>query len=309
LIKRTLHRTPTRVLLFFLAAPLRFDVKSGIGYSDGSPSAVMVAYLLKLLTPEVRAGKVILGVETEALKRSMERMTGVSFTLFPQPVKCVSAGDSTTDSGTNVIRMASFGDVRAEKGSELLQRAILDYRRTFPNSNLRFTMQWIHDFRAEGEGVVSRDPRLLKDSCVRYITRYFADGEYATLLNQTDAMLLPYRLSSYGLRGSRVAIEAVVNAIPLLATHGTTLAELADKFGASIVVADGDTESLIRGIREIEIQFEKLRHKARVRQLEAVRYFSVQNFCNIFRQATMCAGATEPSEIPSYSLSRAVRPL
>jgi glycosyltransferase involved in cell wall biosynthesis len=308
LIKRTLHRTPTRVLLFFLAAPLRFDVKSGIGYSDGSPSAAMLSYLLRRLTPEVRAGKIILGVETEALKRSMERMTGVTFTLFPQPVKCVSSGESATESGSNVIRMASFGDVRAEKGSEVLQRAILDYRRKFPLSNVRFTMQWIHDFRGKGGGVVSRDPQLLKDSCVSYITRHFADGEYASLLNQTDAMLLPYRVSSYGLRGSRVVIEAVVNAIPVLVTHGTTLAELADKFGASVVVADSDAESLTRGIREIEIQFERLRHKARVRQLEAVRYFSVQNFCSIFRHATTCAGAIKPLDVPSYPLSRAVSP-
>ena len=306
LIKRTLSRMPTRVLLFFLAAPLRFDPDSGTGYSDGSPSAGMISYLLRRLMPEVSAGKVILGVETEAMKRSLERMAGVSFTLFPQPVKCFSSGASTTESGSNVIRMASFGDVRAEKGSEVLQRAILDYRRKFPDSNVRFTIQWIHDFPAEGGGMVSRDPALLKDSCVQYITRYFADGEYPSLLNQTDALLLPYRVSSYGLRGSRVVIESVVNAIPVLVTDGTSLAELADKFGASIVVADGDTKGLTSGIREMEIQFARLRKKALLKQMEAVRYFSVENFRSIFRQAATCAGAIKPTEAPAYPLSRAV---
>ena len=300
LIKRTLHRTPTRVLLFFLAAPLHFDAKSGIGYSDGSPSAAMMSYLLRRLAPEVRAGKVILGVETKALQRSMERMAEVSFTLFPQPVQCVCSGESTAGSGSNVIRMASFGDVRAEKGSEVLQRAILDYRRKFPDSNVRFTMQWIHDFPAEG-GMVSRNPGLLKDTCVRYITRYFGDGEYPTLMNQTDAMLLPYRVSSYGLRGSRVVIEAVVNAIPVLVTQGTTLAELADKFGSSILVADGDSEGLTRGIREMEIQFARLRHMARMKQLEAVRYFSVENFRQVFRKAAMRPGEAESFDAQTYS--------
>jgi hypothetical protein len=301
LIKRTLRRTRTRVLLFFLAAPLRFEAKAGIGRSDGSPSAFILSHLLRQLAPDVRAGRVILAVETEALLRSMERLTGVPFTLFPQPVKAVIPSTSRTDSDNRGIRMAAFGDARAEKGSDILQRAILDYRRKFPDSMVRFTMQWVHDFVAQGGQVAKKDPQLLQDPFVRYITQYFGDGEYASTLQRTDAILLPYRLSSYGLRGSRVAIDAVVNGIPVVVTSGTTLAKVADSFGASIKVADGDTENLTTSIREMEIQFADLREKARRLRPEAVRYFSVENFRGVFRQMAMCPGATQPVHIPGYA--------
>jgi hypothetical protein len=230
----------------------------------------------------------------------MERLTGVSFTLFPQPVKGVIPSTSRTDSDDNGIRMAAFGDARAEKGSDILQRAILDYRRKFPDSMVRFTMQWVRDFTAPG-GQVAKDPQLLQDPFVRYITQYFADGEYASTLQRTDAILLPYRLSSYGLRGSRVAIEAVVNGMPVVVTAGTTLAKVADSFGASIKVADGDTENLTTSIREMEIQFADLREKARRLRPEAVRYFSVENFRGVFRRMAMCSGVTQPVHVPGYA--------
>jgi glycosyltransferase involved in cell wall biosynthesis len=178
--------------------------------------------------------------------------------------------------------MACFGAARAEKGSDILQDAIVRYRHRHPGSRAHFTIQWLEDFASNDNAMVRKHPKLLSDTQVRFLTRYFVDGEYPAALQKTDVMLLPYRLSSYGLRGSRVVIEAAVNAIPTIVTRGTTLANLTERFGAGILVSDGDAESLAEGIRAAELQFLDLRREAWSRRNGAIEHFSVANFREVF---------------------------
>jgi len=229
LIKTTLRHRKTRVLLFFLTAPVNTDFDENV-VSDGSPTARLQFALLHWLASEVRSGKVVLGVETKAMRHAFEKMTSLPFVWFPQPVAPPVRETKTSDEG---IEMACFGAARAEKGSDILQKAIQLHRRKYPASRTRFTIQWIDDFQAEGR-LVAKSSELHNDSKVSFVTHYFRDGEYAEHLRRTDVMLLPYRLSSYALRGSRVVIEAAVNGIPVIATRGTTLANLAEDFGTGV---------------------------------------------------------------------------
>jgi glycosyltransferase involved in cell wall biosynthesis len=91
-------------------------------------------------------------------------------------------------------------------------------------------------------------------------------------------MLLPYRCSSYGLRVSRVIIEAMVNGIPAVATNGTTLSSQAAEFGAVIGCEDGSVESLCAAIATIERDYPKLRLRAMEQVPRAREHFSVRHF-------------------------------
>jgi glycosyltransferase involved in cell wall biosynthesis len=94
-------------------------------------------------------------------------------------------------------------------------------------------------------------------------------------------MLLPYRVSSYGLRGSRVVIEAMVNGIPVVATNGTTLAAQAAEFGAVLGCEDGSAESLCAAIATAERNYPELRTRAVEQMLRAREHFSVKTFRNL----------------------------
>jgi len=281
LIKGPLRKSKTRVLLFFVHGPL---CKSLVGErisSDGSPSARLMIWLLKWIEPEVRAGKVMLGVETEAMKQGFEAVSGVPFVCFPQPVNLTAKTGEASRSTQTEIRMACYGAARAEKGSDVLQQAILLHRRRFPTSHTRFAVQWIEDFTFNGVSA-SKSPELLGDPQVEYLTNYFRNGEYANQLGKTNVMLLPYRFCSYGLRGSRVVIEAVINGIPVIATRGTTLATLAQNFGAGLTCEDGNPESLAASIREMELRFNELSEAAESRKAAAASYFSTVKFRELF---------------------------
>jgi glycosyltransferase involved in cell wall biosynthesis len=289
LIRTTLRKRRTRVLLFFLTGPLVVDSVGGNISLDHSPSAKLLIRLLKWIEPEIRNGQVVLGVETEQMRHAMQTFLGLPFTCFPQPVKSLSKSSPGTPDRRR-IEMACFGAARAEKGSDVLQDAILMHRQRSPSSQAAFTIQWIDDFSTGGGRVQTKRHDLLTDERVKFVTRYFVNGEYAEHLLRTQVLLLPYRLSSYRLRGSRVVIEAAVNGLPVIVTGGTTLADVASNFGAGLHCQDGDPGSLARAIAEMETRFDELSAMAREKQRQAARFFSVESFRDIFMGTVRSVG-------------------
>src|SRR4029077_1337600 len=112
------------------------------------------------------------------------------------------------------------------------------FLRKHPDSRAKFAVQWLQDFSLPDGRIPGVPPALKQDPRVEIIRHFFREGEYADRLDHTDAVILPYRLSSYGLRGSRVLIEAMVHGIPVVATRGTTLAKQAEEFGAALLCED-----------------------------------------------------------------------
>jgi glycosyltransferase involved in cell wall biosynthesis len=282
LVKRILRTRPTRLLLFFVFVPLRVTSSSRTVGWDGSSQVALLTRVLRWLGPEIRSGKVVLGVETKVIRESLENLVGVPVTYFPQPVLPLSIPASLSQSD-GTLEMGSFGGARSEKGSDVLQQALLAYRAKAPASRARFTIQWINDFPDQHGNMVTKSGSLIQDPCVRYLSHYFKDGEYGTYLSRTQTMLLPYRLSSYAVRGSRVVIEAVVNGIPVIATRGTTLATVAHDFGSGLTCEDGDPASLVQAMAEMELRFGELSEAARLRQTAAANHFSVRTFREYFK--------------------------
>ena len=145
---------------------------------------------------------------------------------------------------------------------------------------LRFVIQWVEDFR-DGEGnLVSMSSSLLKHPQVEVIGRYFEGTEYEKRLAETDVMVLPYR-SPYQLRVSRVAIEAIINGIPVIATRGTTLFEQAQEYGEAVSCDELTPESLAAAILVAAERVDAMRWRARKKANLATESFSVKFFRNI----------------------------
>lgn len=291
LIKKTLRNRSTRVLLFFLTLPIRWDPHSGKPVPDGSPTSGLFFRLLRWLEPEIKSGKVVLATEVEPLRAALESLSGVPAFLFPQIVIPVRKSQRVLNTSQGGIEMACYGPARAEKGSDVLQQAIIIYRRRFPAGRARFTIHWTEDFVTGDGRAVTKALDLLNDPQVKYLTGYLTHSEYEERLKGTQVMLLPYRLSGYRFRGSRVVIEAVVNGIPAIATRGTALAGMLENFGAGVYCEDGDPESLALAIREMETRFEELRQAAEDRVSAATEEFSVESFRRVFFGADSAARA------------------
>lgn len=288
--KRALRRSPTRVLLFFPGLPIRRT--AGAAVLDGSPTSRLMGRLLRSLRTEVVTGKVILGVETRAMQHAAETAFGLPFAYFPHPVLApCDAAPACADTLPTNLTFACYGPARHEKGSDVLVSAIQTHLERFPDSHVRFALQWVQDFALPG-GEMARLPGMLRQHPrVEIIDRFFGDGEYRRRLSSTQALLLPYRSDSYGLRLSRVAIEAMVYGTPFVATEGTTLWDQAGEFGAALACRDGDVESLTGAIRGLELNYAALRLQAEMRREEARAHFSVSAFRETFRRRLLeCEG-------------------
>jgi glycosyltransferase involved in cell wall biosynthesis len=274
LIKGPLQNSRARILLYFLSTPIRLGV-DGIPAWNKSPTSRLMAKLFSSLRSEVDRGKVVIAVETMALQKALSQLAGVQVRYLPQPVELLVENPATPQSE---LLLACYGAARHEKGSDLLQSAIAYYLQARPQTRSRFAIQWIEDFYDENGKMVAKSPILSKDGRVEFITRYFRNGEYAQRLSNTSILLLPYRLSSYRLRGSRVLIEAMVNGIPVVATRGTTLAEQAEQFGAAVLCENENVDNLVAAIEIAERDYETLAVKARERRAAARAHFSVRQF-------------------------------
>lgn len=276
LLSTALRKSKTRLLLYFLHVPL-IPAEDDIGWrvSDGLSSRLWL-FFARTFRREAASGRVVFGVETQALKQAIEQVAGVRVTYLPQPVQRIHY----VRSEEVPIRMSSFGEARWEKGSDVLQQALRLFLDSDLDSQIHFTLQWINDFYDEQGNLVSLHPELARSPRVEVIRHFFADGEYVTHLQQAAAILLPYRRRAYRLRGSRVMIDALVNGIPTIATAGTTLAEDAAQFGATIAVPEGDVVELVAAIRTMELNLEEYRDSARKTASAAAELFSVRNFRN-----------------------------
>ncbi len=277
LVKTILKGRKTKVLFFFPNLPIRLN-DSGSAL-DGSPTAHLTKKLLKGMAAEINSGQVILGVETLAMKRSAEEVFGVPFSYFPHPVAPFSSPSlASTSPASACLNLACYGAARFEKGSELLVSAIQEYLRRFPESSVKFIIQWIDDFSLP-DGMPATVPDILRNHpSVQIIGRIFDEGEYEQWLATTDVLLLPYRSSSYTLRVSRVVIEALVNGIPVVVTGGTTMAQQMQEFGSGVTCENEDIESLVTAITEVVSRHESLARSAGERRQKASDHFSVLHF-------------------------------
>ena len=75
----------SRVLLFFPNLPIRLD-DTGEAHWSGGPTTMLMAWLFAQLRGEVENGKVVLGVETHAMRRALECLIRMPVVYLPHPV-------------------------------------------------------------------------------------------------------------------------------------------------------------------------------------------------------------------------------
>jgi|GEM_PF-2767798 len=283
LIRRKLRKVPTRVLLFFPNTPLEFDTHGKVRLA-GEPTARLFRWYIRRFAPEVESGKVVLGAETRPMAKALSDVTGVPFTYLPHPVdfstEASSGGDDDLPGKNRPLFCGAYGAARADKGSDLLQKAIHQVLEGSPEIPARFALQWITDFRDEHGNMVSCDPWLRDHPKVEVIDEYFVGDRYREQLSKTDVLLLPYG-KDYRLRVSRVVIEALAQGKPFVVGSGTTLEDQGREFGASVAFDNKSVDSLVQALQAAVANFAQLDQRARHQAPAAREHFSVATFRNI----------------------------
>ncbi len=270
-------RFQTPMLLFFMATPVR-EATDGSKYQWEGLKGRAVGALVKSLGCGSVGDKMTFATETEQLSECLSDLCGIHFLTLPQPVE-VGAGRQRREkaSESKSVTIGSFGPPREEKGSHLLVKAIAMLLAESPLLPVRFIVQWTEDFMCSNGEVARIAPELVGCDRLQVIPHYFAAGEYDELLEETDAVVLPYG-SNYRLRGSRVLIDALVRGLPVAVTAGSSMQALAECYGKCVLIRNWTASCLADTLREL---IEVARGHSHCREglaLAAKEYFSVAEF-------------------------------
>ncbi len=278
LLARTARQDYGKLVLLFVNGHGSYRGPDQPAAFPRTPNTLLSRFLLRSLRKLVASGKVVLAAETRAMAAEFTRFCGVPFQCFPHPVEFDGAPDPDR-AETREIVLSCLGFARYEKGSDLLQAAILRLRKQRPDlGRVRFVIQWLEDFRGPDGVKFEREPVLVADPGVEFLSHSFTPSEYRAQLARTDGMILPYRARSYHARVSRVAIEAAILGIPMVYTRKTWLAELVRDGGAGVGFEDENLDELASGIICLADELPEWRTKAAAAARAARRLHSADYF-------------------------------
>ena len=221
-------------------------------------------------------GDITLSVETDHARKEYERLCGYKVQVWPHPVAHCERVLKPKDATKTVF--ASLGFARHEKGSDILIKAIEGCISLREFQDCRFILQWGIDF-AMPDGSLMEVPETLRNHPnVQIIDESLTSEEYASLLTSSDAIILPYRKSSYYGRLSRVSIEAAANGIPMIVTPFTHLENVVSEQGAGVIIENETPKALINGIRTYMNASETYQAHAAKRAPKSAAHHSAENF-------------------------------
>jgi glycosyltransferase involved in cell wall biosynthesis len=252
---------------------------------DRAPNKMLFKQALSSLKRKVQEGSVHLACETREMAREYEAFCGLPFEYLPHPVD--EAPLNLLENTRKTLSIASLGFSRYEKGSDLLQEAIKMYLNKRQDTSVKFVLQWVKDFYLKDGSLCSKDPELLNNPKVEYLTKPFNSEEYKQLLSETDIMILPYRLQSYYARVSRVAIEAAINSIPMIYTKNSWNESLVkDGHGAGEGFESENVPSLCDAIERAIDNYSEIKATATQNHSHALKHYSAETFQDLLKFMT-----------------------
>ncbi|QDT99932.1 glycosyltransferase [Gimesia aquarii] len=172
---------------------------------------------------EKEKGQFYFYTDTDHLTKQYNSLGAMKFTTLPIPHDS-TLQKSKTQVGNGPLVISYIGDARTEKGFQALPKLISDLEaKGIDAGQVHYRFQ--SNFNVpEGEPA----PRVAKAVLSNYSENYiellegpFNSEEYASLINDSDIVLIPYDSNNYYARSSGVLAEALVAGIPVVVPAGT----------------------------------------------------------------------------------------
>jgi glycosyltransferase involved in cell wall biosynthesis len=191
----------------------------------------------------------------------------------------LDAGRSTLDAPAKPVVFGFYGFARHEQGVDVLMRA-LEILKDKGELNAEFRIVWSTAFQMPDGSWMDRNMFAHLGPNVRFCARPLLPDEFLEALAETDWLVLPYRVSSYEGRCSRISVEACVLGIPAIYTEGTDLEDVISRHGAGFGVPPENAEELSHAILKAEKLVEIFKRKSLAQRTGARRNFSGKFFLN-----------------------------
>lgn len=272
-----LTNNQTRLLMLFVQGFGRLGPDSRTVYYPSTLSNKIARTCFHLLGKSIREGEVVLAAETVAMQKELSTFCKEAVHLFPHPVE-VPKTEPALPKGDGRLVVCCPGFARHEKGSTLLQEAIMEALTRSDLSRLHFVLQWNGTFTLPDGRKVGASDDLCNHPRVTLLRGNLNQTDFLHMISGSDAVLLPYREEAYYNRLSRIAIEASMLGRPILYTRQTALAELAKLNSGSLQLESVSVEGILDALYRF-VRLEKHLKEAAVNHADAVKeYHSVEFF-------------------------------
>jgi glycosyltransferase involved in cell wall biosynthesis len=224
----------------------------------------------------------VLATESKGLARQFKAFSGIDSILLPHVTEWRDTpfGTDATPKGGKIV-LGTYGFTRYDKGTDLLQQALLILISGGMPSGCHFLIQWTSGFNLPNGQRAEINSILAQRSDIEYFGAFRTEIEFRERMAATDIMILPYRKQFYFEKLSRVAIDAAEAGMPIVYPIGTWLETFVSQYGAGVSFCPDDPESLASALLIAIRDFPALKATARDRA-PAVRHdFSSQSFFDI----------------------------
>ncbi len=185
-----------------------------------------------------RRKRIRISAESIPLQRYFERLTGHRLPVLLNPIGRTLAAAALTAADLRQQRrrrgtvvFGYFGEARREKGFDLLPEIVEKLIGLYGAKRVQFAIQVSAapvndtDEVREARGRLERLAEIHKADAAIRLYHEFPDmrGYYAALAG-CDALLMPYDVAAYQVRGSGVALEGLALGIPIVVVAGTDMA-------------------------------------------------------------------------------------
>ncbi|MFM8887532.1 MAG: glycosyltransferase, partial [Chthoniobacterales bacterium] len=232
-----------KAVIFFVQQPTWWP--EGAASPQPEKIAPILRFALRLLRPLLLEKRAVLATETPVAQEEYRAMTGLDVHLWGHPVE-VPARAAQTRTGKTLF--SSLGFARHEKGSDILAEALERCLQDPRFDHCEFFLQWGKDFVMLDGSLQTLAQEIRASPRVRVVDGPLNREDYLEVFEQTDAVLLPYRQTSYYGRLSRVSIEAVAAGIPMIASPGTHAAHIVAEQGAGVTMSGLSAGELVESM-------------------------------------------------------------
>lgn len=179
---------------------------------------------------------------------------------------------------TATCHFISLGDLRLEKGVDLIAEALCYLEKQQMMEGLEFT---IHAYvRSKSNYLTELQKKFinLRSTKIKIITEPLTTKEYYNLLYIADVVLLPYVQKEYASKTSGILSEAIAASKPVITTKNTWLSDQLKNYGAGLLIDDKDYVGLAQAILEAKQRMLELTEQAQKRSVQWVLYNNPTNF-------------------------------
>jgi glycosyltransferase involved in cell wall biosynthesis len=229
--------------------------------------------------------RIRLVTDSERLAREYSSVTDLPIDVVPIPHTSMPSEPDLEFLATippkraKQLRVVYLGDARAEKGFGMLPFSLLALTDRFGPDKLQFALQAfvssVHH-REMAEAIDRIDSFDLPN--VHLIKRPLSVGEYQSLLDSADLVILPYNNNGYHSRTSGPCVEALCAGKPVVAPARTWMADQLGDSGAGVLFQEPTDESFFAACVAAIEGHEKISNNARAFSEAYAAYHTPSSF-------------------------------